>query len=145
MKSGTTRCFEHIEDRLQLLRKLIRTEEEWRGAFVRLNLHDSERCSADAELICEAIRILDKEISSWQASSSKSLEPDPVTDQRIRIALGQMAVLHLELKRTNEINMAILHRSKVTINALRNLFNSLAPTYAAPAAHSVGTIYEENV
>jgi hypothetical protein len=147
MKSASIRYLELLESRLELLQKLVRSEEEWRTAFVRLNLHDSERCSADQELICDRISYLDKQISTLPARSSESgeAEVDPAIDPRIRAALGRMAALRLGLKRTNETNTAILQRSKVTINALRNLFNSLAPTYAAPAAHSVGTIYEENV
>jgi hypothetical protein len=150
MEFESAKYLEFIECRLELLRKLIRTGEEWRLAFIRLRLSDSERCAADEELLCEQIRILDREITSLQAKglesgSFKSPEVDPVIDRRIRAALTQMAALHLDLKQSNKTKRAILKRSKFTINALRNLFNSLAPTYASPAASSVGTIYEESI
>lgn len=144
-KPRVARHLELVESRLELLQRLMRTAEEWRGAFIRLNLNDCERCSADQELICDRVRILDQEIASLVANASKSIVADPHMDQRMRAALGQMAALRQDLQRSNEINVAILTRSKFTINALRNLFNSLAPTYAAPAAHSLGTICEESV
>jgi hypothetical protein len=150
MKFGSAKYLELIEGRLELLRTLVRKEAEWRSAFIASNLRDSERCTADEEVICECIRVLDKEIASIQAkgresSASKPPVVNPVLDSRICAALGQMAVLHLDLKHSNDTRRAILRRSKVTINALRNLFNSYAPTYAAPAAPSMGMIYEENV
>ncbi len=149
-KLESVKYLELMERRLELLQKLVRTGEEWRRAFVALNLSDSERYTADEELLCGQIRMLDSEIISLQAkgrqaSSSKAAGADLVIDPRIGAATGQMETLHLELKQSNEIKRAILKRSKFTISALRNLFNSLAPTYAAPAASSVGTIYEENV
>jgi hypothetical protein len=149
-KLESAKYLELLERRLELLQKLVRTGEEWRRAFVALNLSDSERYTANEELLCEQIRMLDKEITSLQAkgrpaSSSKPGGVDPVIDHRIRAAMRQLETLHLELKKSNETKRAILKRSKFTISALRNLFNSLAPTYAAPAASSVGTIYEENV
>jgi len=160
MKFSYPRCLELVERRLELLRALVRAEDEWRRAFIALNMQGSEHCTADAEVICGQIRTLDREISLLQASRSdqatstskgprisspKTSEVDPTIDRRIRLALGQMAALHLDLRRSNQIKQALLRRSKLTINALRNLFNSYAPTYAAPAALRVGTIYEENV
>ena len=149
-KLESVKYLELLERRLELLQKLIRRGEQWRHAFVALNLSDSERCTADEEILCVQIRMLDTEINSLQAKgrsagSSRSGGVDPVIDPGIRAAMGQMATLHLELKQSNETKRAILKRSKFTISALRNLFNSLAPTYTAPAASSVGTIYEENV
>jgi hypothetical protein len=150
MKSGAAKYLELIDRRSEFLRALIRVEQEWRRAFIALNLHDSERLSADGELFCERIRSLDKEIALFQAKAheagtNNTFVADPAIDDRIRAAQRQIAALHLDLKESNAINRAILKRSKFTISALRNLFNSHAPTYASPAAASVGTIYEERV
>ena len=142
MKVGSKRFLELIECRVELLRTLIRTETEWRRAFIALNLREVERCTADQELVCQQIRTLDREIATLQA---KSFEIDPSVDQQARTALDRTVALHLDLKRSNDTKRAILRRSKFTIDALHNLFNSHAPTYAAPAAHTVGTIYREIV
>jgi hypothetical protein len=150
MNLASAKYLKLMESRLELLRSLIHIEGEWRRAFIASNLRDSEHFSGDQELICARIRTLDNEISSLQAmgretGSSTSSEADPVIDRGIRVAVAQMATLHLDLKQSNQIKQAILRRSKFTINALQNLFNSHAPTYAAPASPSSGTIYEENV
>jgi hypothetical protein len=150
MKLQSLKVLELLESRLELLRALIHMEGDWRSAFIALNLRDSEHCTAQEELICERIRVLDREIVSlkamgYEAGSSKSSAVDPVISRRIHVALAQMESLHLDLKQSNQTKQAILRRSKFTINALQNLFNSHAPTYAAPAAPSTGTIYEENV
>jgi hypothetical protein len=150
MKLQSTKILELMESRLELLRALIRAEGEWRSAFIALNLSDAESRTADQELICGRIRALDKEITLLQAegrevSSSGRSGVDPVIDPGIRAAQDRMAALHEDLKQSNRTKQAILKRSKFTINALQNLFNSYAPTYAAPAAPSTGTIYEGNV
>jgi hypothetical protein len=150
MKFQSSKVLELIESRLELLRALIQMEKAWRSAFIALKLRDSERCAADEELICERIRVLDREIASLQAlgresGSAKSSAVDPIIDRRIDAALAQMESLHLDLKHSNRVKQAILRRSKFTLNALQNLFNSHAPTYAAPATPSIGTMCEENV
>lgn len=146
---ASAKVLQLLERRLELLRKLIRAGEEWRRAFIRLHLDESELRAADEELLCRQIGILDREIMALRSkepeASSTNFQKTAPADSGIRAALAETAALHLELKQSNELKVAILKRSKFTINALRNLFNSLAPTYAAPAAPSVGTIYEENV
>jgi hypothetical protein len=145
MKSASATHLELLQSRLDLLHRLIRMQQEWRGAFVRLDLENSERCSADQQLLCDRMRVLDQQIASTRARALQSGEPVPVANQQLSAAIAQTEALHMELQRSNQTNLAILKRSKFTINALRNLFNSLAPTYASPAAHSTGTIYEEVV
>jgi len=160
MKFGSAKYLELVERRLEMLRAVVRLEAEWRGAFIGLKMEQSERCAAEEELLCGKIRILDQEIAILQGNQSKqaasipsgndlrlpkSFEIDRILYPRILAALERMTALHLELKRSNRTRRAILKRSKLTMNALRNLFNSYAPTYAAPAAPTTGTICEENV
>jgi len=160
MKVGYAKYLELVERRLELLRALIRLEAEWRGAFIGLKLERAERCVAEEEVLCEQIRVVDKAITTLKQNqfktpppmgkgpdvgSNKPLTIDPVLYPRILAALERMEALHLELRRSNRTRQAILRRSKLTMNALRNLFNSYAPTYAGPAALTTGTIYEENV
>jgi hypothetical protein len=160
MKSGCARYLKLVERRLELLRELVRLEAEWRAAFIGMDMKGSERCVAEENILCEQIRILDQEIATLQqnqlkpipmiqkgldAGSSPSLDSDPIIYPKILAALERIAALQLELRRSNQTRRAILKRSKLTMNALRNLFNSYAPTYAAPAAPTTGTIYEENV
>jgi hypothetical protein len=149
MKFECTRTLELLERRLELVRALIRVDAEWRLAFIALNLEQSERCAAEEERLSLEVRALDEEIASLDADRSpkplhlQATEMERTTDRRIHDALDRMLALHLELKRSNEIRKSILKRSKITLNALRNLFNSHASTYAAPAAPTTGTMCEE--
>jgi hypothetical protein len=160
MKSESARYLELVERRVSLLRALVRAETEWRRAFIGLDMQNAERCAADEEQLCANIRTIDSDIATLQANQSKrsgagsnasefSWPKTPDVDSRvhqsIRAALGQMMELHLDLKRANETRQAILRRSRYTVSALRNLFNSYASTYGAPVAPGVGTIYEERV
>jgi hypothetical protein len=148
MNSGSQKLLELAERRLELLRTLVRLEADWRRAFVALQMQESQRFVAEEEVFCEQIRMLDREIILVQANLPKqpaNIDLDPEMQRRMTFAIEQMTALHADLKRSNDTRLAILKRSKVTINALNNLFNSFAPTYASPAAPSVGTIYEENV
>jgi hypothetical protein len=160
MKSGSAKFLELVERRLELLRTLVLAEGEWRRAFIALDMQGSQRRAAEEDLLCEQIRALDKEITSLQASPANSSnliakkfeigwsecsEADPIFRRSIRAAMDQMTALHLDLKHSNQTKRAILKRSKLTISALHNLFNSYAPTYSAPPALTVGTIYQENV
>ena len=161
MKFGSAKYLELVERRLELLRTLVRIEAEWRVAFIALKLEDSERSVAEEELVCNQIRALDKQIAALKNQqrkpatgganaaaepiSSESWPADPNFAPQIREALERMAILQRELKRANDTRRAILRRSACTMNALRNLFNSYAPTYGAPAALQLGAMYEESV
>jgi hypothetical protein len=160
MKSPSARYLDLVERRLELLRTLIRLQAEWRASFIGLRLEQSERCVAEEEIACAQILSLDKDLAVLRqspielavsrgkgidAASPMPFELDPILYPKIIAAMERMVGLHLELKRSNRSRQAILNRSKLTVNALRNFFNSYAPTYAAPAAVSTGTMYEENV
>jgi len=164
MNSEREKILALLERRLELVRALIRLGAQWRQAFIAWNLDHSERCAADEERLSMQILALDMEIASHAAPRSLSAEGNPSaraglaapladlnvnTDRKIREVVDRMRALHLELKQSNEIRKSILKRSKITMNALRNLFSSLAPTYASPAAQptgpSTGTICEERV
>lgn len=164
MHSEREKILELLERRLELVRALNRLAAQWRQAFIAWDLNQSENFAADEERLSMQILALDMEIASHEAPCSPQAPENPAaraplaaplgeldrnTDRKIREVLGRMRALHLELKRSNEIRKSILTRSKITMNALRNLFNSHAPTYASPAAHptgsSRGTICEERV
>ena len=149
MKSGSANRLDLIERRLDLLRSLVHLGEEWRAAFIGLNMERSERCVADEELLCEQILALDRQIAMLESKHDKAakgiVEVDSAINPKIRASLGRTQELQLELNRSNQIRRAILKRSRFTMSALRNLFNSYAPTYGSPAALSTGTIYEESV
>src|SRR5262249_19332183 len=143
MKFGSARHMELVERRIELLRSLLREEEEWRRAYLAMNLEAAERHSADEEAICYQIRAIDAELN---ASPSNLAKPSPVAakasvgkpprtaenavsfEQKLRLFAQQMASLQLELQRSNQLKQAILRRSKRTISALRNLFDSHAAT-----------------
>lgn len=152
------RYLELLERRLDLLGSLAAALQECRGDFVAMDLGAMERRIAEQEQLCARIRSLDSEISNMQArcspsagpprssdtpSRSGSAEGDSHTDQQIRATIGRIAAAQLELKRANDAHQAMLRRSRRTVQVLLNVFNSLAPTYSAPA--SVGSTYEERV
>jgi flagellar biosynthesis/type III secretory pathway chaperone len=141
MKIGSAKYLDLVERRLQLLREIFRLGAEWRTAFIGLKMEESERCAIEEELLCQQIRKLDNQIAAFGPAPSA----DPVAGARIAAVLNKMASLQQDLKQANETRRAILKRSLLTMNALRNLFNSYAPLYSAPAAASTGTLYEESV
>jgi hypothetical protein len=160
MNPDREKILELLERRLELVRALIRLGAQWRRAFIDWNLDHSEQCASEEEKLSRQVLALDIEIASHgprpvpcseqdvaslSASAAERAEMDWHTDRKIREVLDRMRALHLELKLSNDIRKAILNRSKITMTALRNLFNSHAPTYAAPTAASTGTIYEERV
>jgi len=160
MNPDREKILELLERRLELVRALIRLGAQWRRAFIDWNLDHSEQCAAEEEKLSRQILALDMEIASHEGRRLPRSEQDAAVrsvraadpaemdwhkDSRIREVLDRMRALHLELMQSNEIRKSILRRSKITMTALRNLFNSYAPTYAAPAASSTGTIYEERV
>ena len=157
MKSRYERQLALIQRRLELLRSLLRIQSEWRRAFVGLDMKASERFAMDEELVCRQIMTLDREIASAQQAGptpspgrpgiSESTDPDEVliAQGEIRAALREMSALHAALHHSNQVRQAILRRSIFTLRALRNLFNSYAPTYAAPAVPHRGALCEENV
>jgi hypothetical protein len=149
MKSPSANYPHLLDRRLELLRMLVRKGEEWREAFIGLNLELSQLCAADEEIFCEQICALDRQIAKFESKQSspanRMVDADPAIDSKILATMQLMKALHLELNRSNEIRRSILRRSQLTMNALRNLFNSYAPTYGSPAALATGTIYEESV
>jgi hypothetical protein len=149
MKIERAKTLELLGRRLELVRALVRVGAEWQRAFIGWKLDLSERCASEEIRLCDQIRVLDVEMAALEAASlpalSDPLEMDRSTARKIRDARDRMRALQLELKRSNEIRRCILKRSKITLNALENLYNSHAPTYAAPTAHATGTLYEERV
>jgi hypothetical protein len=147
-----------LERRLDLLGSLAVALRECRGDFIAMDLGAMERRIAEQEQLCARIRSLDSEISNMQArcsasagrpwsvnppSRSGSAEGDSHTDQQIHATIGRISAAQLELKRANDAHQAMLRRSRRTVQVLLNIFNSLSPTYAAPAP--VGSTYEERV
>jgi hypothetical protein len=159
MKSDYPKILDLLNRRLELVRELIAVCDRWRRAFIGLHLDQSERCAVEEERLAAQICALDMEIATLEVEPSLGKQANPIPTEagfgeptaidhsgpEIREALERMSALQMELKQSNEIRKSILKRSKITIGALRNLFNSHSATYAAPAEHSTGTIYEELV
>jgi len=157
--SESTRYLKLLERRLDLLCALADTLAKSRNDFVSVDLGAMERRIAEQEQVCKQIRSLDADITSAQVRCAESAGLRPCTDaiswpptrggdaaqqdEQIRIMLGRIAAAQTQLKRINGAHQAMLRRSKRTVQILLNLFNSFAPTYAAPGA--IGTTYEERV
>lgn len=160
MKSESARYVELLERRLTLLASLIQTLEAWRKAFIGFDLQTAEQRIAEEEQFCRTIQTVDAEIANLQARRAERAVLAPQTGElawpegsetgaglreRALAALNRMAAAQNELRRLNEGNQAILRRSRQTVNALRNLFISFAPTYASPASPSAGMVYQERI
>ncbi len=158
MTSESTRYLKLLERRLDLLGALADTLAKSRNDFVSMDLGAMERRIAEQEQFCKQIRSLDTDITSAQVRCAQSVGLRPCTDaiswpstpggnaaqdEQIRAMLGRIAAAQTQLKRINSAHQAMLRRSKRTVQVLLNLFNSFAPTYAAPGA--IGTTYEERV
>lgn len=151
---------ELLERRLTLLGSLIQTLEAWRKAFIGFDLQTAEQRIAEEEQLCRIIQTLDAEIANLQVRRAERAGLAPRTGElgwlresetgaalheRALAALNRMAAAQNDLRRLNEGNQAILRRSRQTVNALRNLFISYAPTYASPASPGVGMVYQERI
>jgi hypothetical protein len=160
VKSESARYVELLERRLTLLGSLIQTLEEWRQAFIGFDLQKAEQRIAEEEQLCRLIQTLDAEIANLQARRAERAGLTPRTGElgwpwgsetggglreRALAALNRMAATHNELRRLNDLNQAILRRSRQTVNALRNLFISYSPTYASPASPGAGMVYQERI
>ncbi len=151
---------EFLERRLTLLGSLIQTLEAWRKAFIGFDLQNAEERIAEEDQLCRIIQALDAEIANLQARRAEREGLAPRTGElgwprgsetgggsheRALAALNRMATAQNELRRLNEVNQAILRRSRHTVNALRNLFISYAPTYASPETPGAGMVYQERI
>jgi hypothetical protein len=160
VKSESARYVELLERRLTLLGSLIHTVEAWRKAFIGFDLQTAEQRIAEEEQFCRIIQTLDSEIANLQARRAeragqalrtgelgwlRDSETGAGLHERALAALNRMAAAQSELKRVNEVNQAMLRRSRQTVNALRNLFISYAPTYASPASPGAGMLYQERI
>jgi hypothetical protein len=160
VKSETARYVELLERRLTLLGSLIQTLEAWRKAFIGFDMQNAEQRIAEEEQLCRLIQAADAEIATLQARRAeraglaarrgeldwpRGSETSAALHERALAALNRMAAAQKELRRLNEVNQAILRRSRQTVNALRNLFISYAPTYASPASPGAGLVYQERI
>lgn len=135
---------EIVERRLELVRRLFLLDGEWRRSFVAMELASCESISAEQARLGLQIEQLESRLRNPLEPRSEAVA-DPTELHRMRSALDDTASLYAALISSNAVRKSILKRSKVTIDSLRNLFNSHASVYAMPAAPSSGKIYEEHV
>jgi hypothetical protein len=158
VKSESARYLKLLERRLELLGSLAKALVEARNDFICTDFGAIERGIQQQEQFCTQIRSLDAEITSVQIGCAERASLRPCTDaiswpgspdgnarqdEQIRATLGRVAAAQAELKKLNDAHQAMLRRSRRTVKVLLNLFNSYAPTYAAPVAIASGTTYEE--
>jgi len=136
MKTPREKQLELLGRRVELLHTLLRLNADWLRAFVALDMNASENLSSDEQLAAAEIKSIDKQLA---LADGRHAGPE------IRALLNQVALLHAELSRSNQTRKAMLRRVRLSIGALRNLFNSYAPAYTAPAAGATGAICRESV
>lgn len=160
MKTESTRYLGLLEKRLALLESLARALAASRTDFISMDLEAIERRIAEQEHFCAQIRSLDAEITRAQILCAERAGVPNRTDEiswpgspdaeigvaeQIRKIMVRISAAQVELKKLNDAHEAMLRRSRGTVNILLNLFQSYAPTYAAPVSPAAGAIYEERV
>jgi hypothetical protein len=160
VKSESARYVELLERRLTLLGSLTQAAIEWRKAFIAFDLQTAEQRIAEEEQLCRIIQTLDAEMANLQARRGERAGLVPRTGElgwpqgseisaglhdRALAALNRMTAAQNDLRRLNDVNHAILRRSRQTVNALRNLFISYEPTYGSPASPTAGMVYQERI
>jgi len=147
-----------LERRLDLLGSLAKTAADSRESFIAMDLEGIERRIAEQEELCARIRSLDSDITKIQDRCAQQVGANQATtglfwpgsggndeaqDKRIRAMLGRIQAAQSELQQLNDANQAMLRRSRRTVRALLNLYNSFAPTYAEPPVVPLGAVCEE--
>ena len=136
MQAENTRLLNLLTRRLALLEALSEHLLRWRQEFIASDLEGLERHVVSQEEICCQLRTLDAELMSIRNGGVLAV------DDSIRLLIGRLDEAQAEVRQINSGNQALLRRSRQTVNALRNLFQSFELTYSAPAPR-VGTIFEE--
>jgi hypothetical protein len=150
-----------LEKRLLLLEALSSKLTAARADFIALDLDSIHTGLREQERICVQIRVLDSDISRTQLRYSKlvglparqneiswpadTADSENAVANKIHGTMLRLAAAQAQLKRVNDTHQCLLRRSRRSVQALLNLFQSYAPEYSVRAAPGTGTLCEERV
>jgi hypothetical protein len=142
-----------LERRLALLAALSQTLADSRADFISLDLEGIRGRIAEQQRFCGQIRALDQDITAAQVRCAR-LAGVPCVSDAIRwpdaaalepALAARLQAAQSQLQQLNNAHQALLRRSQRTVQVLVNLFQSHAPTYAAPMGPASGNLCEERV
>jgi hypothetical protein len=149
-----------LERRLALLAALSQTLADSRADFISLDLEGIRGRIAEQQRFCGQIRALDQDITAAQVRCARlagvpcvsdairwpdAAALEPALAARLQETLRRVAAAQSQLQQLNNAHQALLRRSQRTVQVLVNLFQSHAPTYAAPMGPASGNLCEERV
>ena len=140
MNAETIRLLNLLEQRISLLGSLSTALSAAKVDLVQLDIDSLERRIRDQELLCAQIQSLDADIDVVQircAARVRDNETNSVSDPssaRFTDVVGRLERTQKNVRDLNEQHRELLRRSRRTISALLNSFQTFATTYSNPAA-----------
>lgn len=150
MTSDATSLLQLIEQRIALLSSLAESFAAARVDIGRLDISGLERRISDQDRLCAQIRSVDSTLDQMQrrcsaylaVSAGESSLTAKQDHQKLRDALARLHSIQSAVKQLNDAHQLLLRRSRRTVNALLQSYESLlndasAGTYADPASAAV--------
>lgn len=139
VSTDTTRYLELLEQRIALLDSLSDAFLAARTDVVSLDLDGLEAGIADQNRLCGEIGSLDSHIvqcaAHLSAAPDKSATETPDHDKRrLRESLDRLHQAEIRVKQLNDAHQILLRRSRRTVGALLNSYQSFALTYSDPSS-----------
>ena len=143
MTTAATDLLQLIEQRIALLASLAETFAAARLDVARFDVSGLERRIAEQDRLCSQIRAVDSTLDQMQRRCSAYLAVTPAENsltakqdhQKLREALERLQSVQETVKRLNDAHQILLRRSRRTVSALLQSYQSLAQD-RAPAAYS---------
>jgi FlgN protein len=139
VESDSARYLELLEKRILSLDALSDSLSAANNSIVAFDLEGLECRIAQQEGICMEIRSLDAHIDQVQQQCAAQLSVNGnggsggnSDSARIREAVARLSEVQNSVRRLNEAHQVLLRRSRRTVTALLNSYNSFAMTYGDP-------------
>ncbi|HTQ60235.1 MAG TPA: hypothetical protein VMI32_08430 [Candidatus Solibacter sp.] len=142
MSAETTRYLQLLEERLALLGSLATALTAARLDIVSLDINGLEARISEQENLCNQIRSLDVQLDRVQRLcvahiGAPSIQPAAaISDEfavRRRAILVRLSRVQATVKQLNDEHQALLRRSRRTVSALLNSYQTFAMTYSKPS------------
>jgi flagellar biosynthesis/type III secretory pathway chaperone len=137
VNAETSRLLDLLEQRLCLLTSVAEALQAARADVVQLDINGLEERIQTQERLCAEIVSLDRRIDTIQQhcrtrmNHGKSTPEEGVSD-RLRETLDRLNRVQMNVKTLNEQHRILLARSRRTVGALLNSWQSFAATYSNP-------------
>lgn len=142
-----------LERRVAAFRMLEAGLEESCSAITHLDLDGVHQAIAQQEHVCSELRYLAGEmeklhqhfsaVDGWNPSTGRAdqlashLKPADV--RRFRRLVHDLTDTHAQVRHKNQVHVALLRRSRRSINVLMNFFSQCAPLHGSSPAEELST------